>query len=281
MKVSQFFGKLFSGYLWGNLFAMAMVVVLLCFGVKYGIDFYTHHGESIPVPDIKHKKFSDAERILDDAGLRIEVSDTGYVKTLPPDVVLEQSVKPGERVKGGRVIYVTINALNTPTLTLPDIIDNSSLREAMAKLTAMGFKVGMPQFVPGEKDWVYGVLVKGKHVAAGDKISIEDSVYIQVGNGMRDMTDSVNYIDPELPEFEDLDEFDDFEPVTSGSSSTEPEPSQEQKEGASSASSTKTEESKPATPKPATPASESQKPTATKPAATKPAESASVGATKK
>lgn len=121
--------------------AMVLVVALLCVGVKYGIDLYTHHGESIAIPDIRHKSFEDAQRILDDAGLEIEVTNTGFVRNLPPDCILEQSPAPGERVKSGHVIYVTINAGHTPTITIPDVIDNSSLREAMAKLTAMGFKL--------------------------------------------------------------------------------------------------------------------------------------------
>ena len=213
MKTSEFFGKFKSGYLWGNLLAMAVLVALLVLGVKYGLDIYTHHGESLTIPNVKHKAFKDAERILDDLGIIVVVSDTGYVKTLPPDVVLEQSIEPGEHVKSGRIIYLTVNALRTPTITLPDIIDNSSLREAMAKLTAMGFKLGMPQFVPGEKDWVYAVLVNGKNVVTGDKISVEDSLVIQVGNGMRDASDSVNYIDPIYPEFDESDEIDEFEVV--------------------------------------------------------------------
>lgn len=196
MKASEFFGKFKSGYLWGNLGAMAAVVVVLAVAVKVGIDLYTHHGESIPVPNIMHMRYADATRVLDDLGLDIEVTDTGYVKKLPPGCILEQTPAAGERVKSGHVVYVTINATSSPTITLPDIIDNSSLREAMAKLTAMGFKVAMPQFIPGEKDWVYGILVRGRHVAAGDKISVDDSLVIQVGNGMRDTSDSVDYIDP-------------------------------------------------------------------------------------
>lgn len=96
MTSSEFFNKFKSKYLWGNLFAMAIVVVLLCVGVKFGIDIYTHHGEAIPIPDIRHKNFADAERILADAGLQIEVSDTGFVRNLPPDCILEQSPTPGD-----------------------------------------------------------------------------------------------------------------------------------------------------------------------------------------
>ena len=202
MTPSEFINKFKSKYLWGNLLAMVFVVILLCVGVKFGIDLYTHHGEAIVIPDIRHKSIADAERILEDAGLQIEVNDTGYVRNLPPDCVLEQSPGPGDRVKAGRIIYLTINSDHTPTLTIPDIIDNSSLREAMAKLTSMGFKLGTSEYIAGEEDWVYGILVKGRHVVAGDKVSIDAVLTIQVGNGQRDAGDSVNFIDPVRPEDE-------------------------------------------------------------------------------
>ena len=212
MTSSEFFNKFKSKYLWGNLFAMAIVVVLLCVGVKFGIDIYTHHGEAIPIPDIRHKNFADAERILADAGLQ-----------------MEQSPTPGDRVKAGRIIYVTINSGHTPTLTIPDVIDNSSLREAMAKLTAMGFKLGPPQYIPGEEDWVYGILVKGRHVVAGDKVSIDAVLTIQVGNGQRDAADSINFVEPmdAHDDFEETNECggddDNFE-VVPGTEPTEPTP---------------------------------------------------------
>lgn len=229
MTSSEFINKFKSKYLWGNLAAMALVVVLLCVGVRFGIDLYTHHGEAISIPDVRHKSFADAERILKDAGLPVVVSDTGYVKNLPPDCVLEQSPAPGEKVKSGHVIYVTINSAHSPVITIPDVIDNSSLREAMAKLTAMGFKLGSPQYIPGEEDWVYGILVKGRHVVAGDKVPIDDVLIIQVGNGRRDAGDSVEMVDPMGDSHELLEEsgeaedeaVDNFE-VVPGTESGEP-----------------------------------------------------------
>lgn len=44
MTSSEFINKFKSKYLWGNIGAMILVLVLLCAGVKYGIDIYTHHG---------------------------------------------------------------------------------------------------------------------------------------------------------------------------------------------------------------------------------------------
>lgn len=220
MKASEFFKKITSLYLWANLLAMACVVAVIGIGVKYGLDIYTHHGEAITIPNVKNKSFKDAQAIFENVGLEVVVSDTGYVKSLPPGCVLEQTPEAGERVKSGHLIYLTVNASKTPTITMPDIIDNSSLREAIAKLSSMGFKLGMPKFVSGEKDWVYGVIVNGKNVSAGAKISVEDSVYIQVGNGLRDLSDSVNYIDPIYIDESDLMSGDDFEEVETPQSST-------------------------------------------------------------
>lgn len=197
MKTKDFFGKIFSLRLWVNLLSMLLVVVLLCWGVKIGIDMYTHHGEKIKIPDVRHKLFADAEHILNDKGLLVVVSDTGYVKTLPPDCILEQSPEGGKEVKSGRVVYVVINSSSSPMLTIPDIIDNCSYREARAKLMAMGFKVGPTEFIPGEKDWVYGLTSKGKSLHNGQKVSVNAVLVLQVGDGMRDMNDSIIYADPD------------------------------------------------------------------------------------
>ena len=115
-------------------------------------------------------------------------------------------------MKSGHVIYVTINSLHTPTLTIPDVIDNSSLREAMARLSAMGFKLGTPQRVPGEKDWVYGITVHGHRVSAGDRVAVDDPIVVQAGSGMVDEDDSINFVDP-FDENESVGEVDEFEEV--------------------------------------------------------------------
>ena len=197
MTVNQFFGKLMSGKFWANILAMLVVIVLLCLGVKFGLDIYTHHGEEIEVPDIKHKLVSDAQQLLANRGLEIQVVDTGYIKTLPPDCVLDQTLAPGTRVKRGRIIYVVVNSAHSPMLTLPEIIDNSSYREARANLVAMGFKVGPPQYVSGEKDWVYGVVSHGQNLRNGQKVSVEEVLTIQVGDGVMDFGEDITYTDPE------------------------------------------------------------------------------------
>lgn len=175
--------KLFSGSLWLNILAMVAVVVVLCALTRFGMDWYTHHGETTTVPSVKFKSMTEARKALEEAGLVVDATDTGYVKKYGADVVLEQNPSAGSEVKPGRVIFLTVNASKSPTLALPDIIDNCSMREAMARLRSLGFLVGMPKMVEGESEWIYGATVKGKHVFAGDRISTEDSLVLLVGNG--------------------------------------------------------------------------------------------------
>lgn len=191
---------------------MVLVVVALVIGTGIALNAYTHHGEALTVPDLKNKRFADADRIMADMQLQMVVNDTGYIRTLPPDCILSQSPAAGETVKSGHIIYVTINSLQTPTLIIPDVIDNSSIREAMAKLTAMGFKLGTPVHIPGEKDWVYGITVNGHRVNVGDRVTVNDRLIIQVGNGQVDSEDDINYLNP--TDEEESGDIDEFEEVT-------------------------------------------------------------------
>ena len=214
MESKEFFGKFKSKYLWGNLLAMAITVVLLCVGVKFGLDIYTHHGEGVPVPNITGMTFNNAANLLDRNGLRIMVSDSGYNKRMPADCILAQSPGEGTSVKMGHTIYVTVNSPSSPTVAIPDIIDNSSVREATAKLTALGFKLLEPKIVTGEKDWVYGLLCRGRRVSAGDRISIDLPLTLMVGNGeYEDIGSGMEYGEP-VEINSDQSAVDDFEEVT-------------------------------------------------------------------
>ncbi len=213
MKLKEFFGKFAGAYLWGNLLAMAVVVLLLCVGVNYGLKSYTRHGEGIPVPNLQNMSYDKASALLSQNGLNIVVSDSGYNKALPAECILVQTPGAGVKVKSGHTVYVTINSPSSPSFAIPDIVDNSSVREAEAKLTAIGFRLLEPQQVPGEKDWVYGIVCRGRRIGTGDRVSIEDPLTLVVGSGMtEDDPEDIRYTDPEYDTGES--EFDEFEEVT-------------------------------------------------------------------
>ncbi len=224
MESKEFVKKFWGKYLWGNISLMIVVVILLCVGLKFGLDIYTHHGEGIQVPNLKGMQYEEAYRLLEEKGLRIEVSDSGYNKILPADCILAQTPGTSDVVKSGHVIYVTVNSPHSPMITIPDVIDNSSVREATAKLTAIGFKLLEPQLVRGEKDWVYGIVSRGRKLFAGDRVPVDIPVMLQIGDGKFDEGSAdVDYTEPDYSGEDQKDEFQEVsgnEDAGSGGSST-------------------------------------------------------------
>lgn len=195
-----FFKKLFSAYLWGNLLAMAAVAALVLFLLWKGLALYTNHGETVDVPSLVGMQESDALYTLERLGLRGLVADSAYNKRKPTGCILDQLPAAGAKVKAGREIRLTINSAQTPTLPLPDVADNSSLREAQAKLTAMGFKLGPVEYIPGDKDWVYGVKSRGRNVYSGERVPLDVPLILQVGN-----TSSIEAEEEMLDSLDDID----------------------------------------------------------------------------
>ena len=214
MKAKEFFGKFCSKFLIGNLLAMALVVIAVMFGVKYGLEWYTHHGEGIDVPKIEGMLYHEARILSEENKLDIVVSDSGFNKRLPADCILAQNPGPGTQVKEGHTVYVTVNSPASPSFAIPDVVDNSSFREAEAKLMAIGFKLLPPKYIAGEKDWVYGILCRGRRVSTGDHVSIDHPLTLIVGNGQYDMEESeIDVIEPEYRLMQG-GHVDDFEEVT-------------------------------------------------------------------
>ena len=176
-------GKIADWRFWAHLLAMLLVMLLFCIGVKVGLDIYTRHGQEVAVPNLMNMSFDQAKLLLDEYDLNIQVADSGYNKRMPADCILAQMPGATAKVKAGHIIYVTVNSPSSPTVTIPDIIDNSSLREAEAKLAAMGFKLLPPKRIVGEKDWVYGIISRGRRVGTGDRVSTDAPLTLIVGTG--------------------------------------------------------------------------------------------------
>ena len=192
---------------------MILVIFALLLGVNYVLDWYTHHGEEIKVPNIEGMGIEKARAMLEEKGLIVVVTDSGYNKRLPADCVLNQNPGPGLTVKSGHTIYVIVNSSSSPTLAIPDVVDNCSYREAEAKLVSLGFKVLPPQYVTGEKDWVYGISCNGRKVPVGERISIEQPLTLLIGSGQYGMDEEINIIEPDLQMEGGDSEVDDFEEV--------------------------------------------------------------------
>lgn len=182
-----------------NIAAMLIVTAVLFTSAIFGLDIYTRHGQEVRMPDLRGLSEQAAAGKLQLLGLQARIDDSVYVKTLPAGVIYEQTIVAGERVKTGRTVGLVINSGDAPQLVLPDIADNSSLREAIASLSALGFKLGPTEYINGEKDWVYEVKRNGHNVGAGSRIDSDDEIVLVAGDGAtygnEDIVDSEYSID--------------------------------------------------------------------------------------
>ena len=183
MTFKEFFSLKRNKLFWGNIIAMIVVVVALVMGTLKWLDAYTHHGEAVVVPDVKGMRVAEAQKIFEGKGLECTVSDSTYVKTLPAGSILDYTPTMGQRVKKGRTVYLTINTLNVPLCNVPDVADNSSVREAQARLLAAGFKLTPNDSVPGEQDWVYYVRHVEDTLAVDDQVPTGATLTLIIGNG--------------------------------------------------------------------------------------------------
>ncbi len=170
-------------YIGLNLLSMFIVAGLLVWGILKGLDIYTRHGQAIVVPDVKGLSATQATELLRRHNLETMVSDSNYIKEKTPGSVLELTPAAGDKVKEGRTIYLTINTYSTPLFTVPDVADNSSVRQAQGRMLAAGFKLTENELIPGEKDWVYGVVYNGKELEHGQKVPAGATLTLIVGDG--------------------------------------------------------------------------------------------------
>ena len=182
VSLKDFFSFKNNRFFWGNLIAMVVVLLVACYGTLFWLDTYTHHGESYIVPDVKNRTVAEADQLLATQLINGAVVDSTYIKGARPGIVLEQTPVAGARVKEGRTVYLTITTNSVPLIALPDLIDNSSLRQAAAKLKSIGFNLTEPELLPGEQDWVYGIKYKGQDLMSGDKIPHEAMLTLCVGS---------------------------------------------------------------------------------------------------
>ena len=178
---------------------MALALVALGYIALLFIDVFTSHGQQVQVPDVRNLPLEMAIEILDDAGLRWEISDsTTFYENYKPGTVIDQDPKAKSYIKKIRIIYLNVNAMHAPIIPLPKLVDLPG-RQGVAMLKAMGFKHVDLDSVPSEMGGlILQVTVDGHSVAPGNPVSVNSLVKIVVGDGSIVDLNPEQIIDPEM-----------------------------------------------------------------------------------
>lgn len=159
-----------------HLFLVVIVVALLIYLTMLFLKVYTHHGKTLPVPDLMGLTESEVQYEIKEDKLRYIIIDSVFTADVIPGTVIAQQPKANYRVKQNRTIYLTIAAISPEKVLLPEIV-NWSVREAQSRLENAGLKLGKVKYVPSE----FNKLVLGKSL---NGVSLPDDTMLVKGTAV-------------------------------------------------------------------------------------------------
>ncbi|MDA8896153.1 PASTA domain-containing protein [Bacteroidia bacterium] len=124
-----------------GLFGIIVVVI-----AYMALGWFTNHGENINMPNLKGVKTEQAMATLKNLELRTMVIDSVYNGDLNKNTIAKQDPAAGTNVKEGRIVYLTINSLEEPKASVPQLVDKSfTLGRALLK--SRGLSLGQVMYV--------------------------------------------------------------------------------------------------------------------------------------
>jgi len=198
--MNKFLAKLIKNPFFVNFLLMLAVLLLVLFGTLKWLSHYTRHNEVVLVTDVKGLTIEDAASFFENNGLRYHIIDSVFSKDVAPGTIVELTPNVGSKVKEGRIVFVTLNALTSQVETIPDVED-MSFRQAYALLRARGFDAVEIKYVPGDfKDLAIAVELRGRVLKAGEKVPLTSPLVLKVSNGEDELLeDSLNLEEPVKP----------------------------------------------------------------------------------
>ncbi len=147
------------------------------------LEYHTHHGEEIPVPNVVNMSLSQAVKVLDDTGLEYEIDSFKYDPKFKPYQVLQIFPSPGSRVKGGRAILLKVNPKTFAKVAVPDILDRYK-GLAFRQLDQVGLKVGDTIYEPSiQRDAVIRMMLNGSVLKPGTQLPRFTAIDLVIGSG--------------------------------------------------------------------------------------------------
>ncbi len=168
----NFLRFLISRTFWLQLLIVVALIVVALLATNLFLGSYTGKGRIVTVPDLSGRTEAEVRHELKKFDLETIMVDSVFNLESRPGAIIDQTPKAGKKVKRGRKIYITINAFGKEMTTMPDLITNSSFRNAKAQLETLGLVVGKVDYEPqaARNDLVLRQSMNGKPIEAGTRI---------------------------------------------------------------------------------------------------------------
>lgn len=152
----------------GITIALALLSVVLIFGIGYGIKKMMAPGDSVEMPDVVGLDYKEATETVEALGLKVDISERIESKEFEVDQVVSQSQEPGTKLKEGFTVALVISTGSEQVL-VPNLVQKE-FKEAQYMLENQGLKLGTVEYVQNE-------------LAEGTVISQSPFAGLQIGVG--------------------------------------------------------------------------------------------------
>ena len=184
----------FSNWIVRNLMLALLVVVVLIVGAMIFLNVATKHNQELSVPDLSNLTVEQAAAVAAEAQMRIDVTDSVFVRRMKRGAVFRQNPVPGSKVKSGRRIALTINAVNAKEITMPNLIGYST-RQAKVELLSRGLVLGKLIYVQDmATNNVLRQLKSFKEIEPGTMVESGTVINLVVGLNSTDNVTFVPYL---------------------------------------------------------------------------------------
>jgi len=158
---------------------VGLIIVLIIW-----LNIYTRHGQSRPVPEVRGLTLAEARQTALKNRMRFTVIDSVYTGFVPRGCIAEQMPLPGQRVKKGHMIKVTINAFNPEMVAVPDLV-GLPRRQALSLIETAGLLPGQLNYVPDlSVDFVLKQTIHGREMTPGDSVQKGMVIDLVLGKGL-------------------------------------------------------------------------------------------------
>ncbi len=170
---------------------MAVVVTIVIFVLTIlFLRLFTRHGHEIEMPSYMGRSAEELTQHGRAEGFVFVVNDELYENDAVPGSVLKQNPMPGEKVKRGRKVYLTVAAAEPPTIKMLELRD-LSLRQAQIMIESQGLVLDHIIEKPSPyENVVLEVLYKGHSIAQGTPIKQGEKLTLVIGKNIGDLPDS-------------------------------------------------------------------------------------------
>ena len=184
-----------------NVFAGIVLIFALVLGTRVMLDKVTRHNHEITVPDLTNMSLDEAAKVVSANRMKLEVIDSVYVRRMGKGLIYRQNPKAGSKVKEGRRILLTINAVNAKKVMMPNLI-GYSMRQAKAEILSKGLQIGRLEYVSDiATNNVLKQLHDGAEIAPGTMIESESRIDLETVTDYSDSLNAVVYrLDPDYGE---------------------------------------------------------------------------------